>query len=80
MQLAPRRLIVIHANLQQVAATDLLNRELRSNGSDDTLAKLAMDLREEGKLSQIHEDEQSRSDARIICSLGLMGDSSNAGN
>jgi len=62
------------------AATDLLNRELRANGSDDTLAKLAMDLREEGKLSQIHEDEESRSDARIICSLGLIGDSPNAGD
>ncbi len=54
------------------AATDILNRELRTNGSDDALAKVAMDLREDGKLSQIVGEDEYRPDARIICSLGLI--------
>lgn len=54
------------------SAVEILNRELRSNGSDDALAKLAIDLRDEGRLSQIQTDEDRGGDARIICSLGLI--------
>lgn len=54
------------------SAADLLNRELRANGSDDALAKLAIELRDEGKLSQIHNEEHSNADAQIICSMGLI--------
>jgi hypothetical protein len=54
------------------SAVDLLNRELRANGSDDALAKLATELRDEGKLSQIQGDDQIGADAKIICSMGLI--------
>ncbi len=54
------------------SAVEILNSELRANGSDDTLAKLAIELRDENRLSQIQNDEHSEEDARIICSLGLI--------
>ena len=54
------------------SAVEILNRQLRANGSDDTLAKLALELRDENRLSQIQNDEHSEEDARIICSLGLI--------
>jgi len=59
-------------------ATDLLNRELKANGSDDSLAQLAMDLREDNKLSQIQNTEANRPDAQIICSLGLIAGDNDA--
>jgi hypothetical protein len=55
--------------LQRVAA-DILNRQLRSGVSDEVLARRVMDLREESRLSIIHEEEESQ-EPRIICSLGL---------
>ncbi|WP_143308834.1 helicase-related protein, partial [Candidatus Entotheonella palauensis] len=51
-------------------AIDLLNRQLRSGISDEMLAQRVIELREEDRLSIIHEEEESR-DPRIICSLGL---------
>lgn len=54
------------------SAAEILNRELRSNGSDDALAKLATELRDENRLCQIKSDEHSTADAKIICSLGLI--------
>jgi superfamily II DNA or RNA helicase len=54
------------------SAVDALNRELRANGSDDALAKLATELRDEGKLSQVQGDDQTGADAKIICSMGLI--------
>ena len=55
--------------LRQVA-TDTLNRQLRSGISDDDLATRVVELREEGRLSIIHEEEELL-EPRIICSLGL---------
>lgn len=55
--------------LRQVA-TDILNRQLRSGISDEDLATRVVELREDGRLSIIHEEEESQ-EPRIICSLGL---------
>ena len=52
------------------SATDALNRQLRSGISDDDLTRLVVALRDEGRLCQIHEDEEA-TEPRIICSLGL---------
>jgi superfamily II DNA or RNA helicase len=55
--------------LRQVAI-DILNRQLRSGLSDADLARRVIDLREEGRLCIIHDEEESQ-EPRIICSLGL---------
>lgn len=52
------------------SAVDALNRQLRSGISDEALAQLVIALRDEGRLCQIHEEEQAQ-DPRIICSMGL---------
>jgi superfamily II DNA or RNA helicase len=52
------------------AAVDILNRQLRSGISDADLAQRVIELREEGRLCIIHEEEESQ-EPRIICSLGL---------
>jgi hypothetical protein len=51
-------------------AVDTLNRQLRSGISDEALAQLVIALRDEGRLCQIHEEEQVQ-EPRIICSMGL---------
>jgi superfamily II DNA helicase RecQ len=56
--------------LRQVA-TDTLNRQLRSGISDEVLAQRVMELREEGRLCII-QDEEELKEPRIICSLGLL--------
>ncbi|HSW62119.1 MAG TPA: helicase-related protein [Dissulfurispiraceae bacterium] len=53
------------------AALDTLNRQLKAGISDDALAKLVLALKDEGRLSIIHEEEQVQ-EPRIICSLGLV--------
>jgi SNF2 family DNA or RNA helicase len=53
------------------AATDTLNRQLRSGVSDQNLAHLVISLREDARLCIIHEEEQSQ-EPRIICSMGLV--------
>ena len=55
--------------LRQVA-TDTLNRQLRSGISDEDLAQRVIELRDEGRLCIIHEEDE-RQQPRIICSLGL---------
>ena len=55
--------------LRQVAV-DILNRQLRSGISDEDLAERVVELREEGRLCIVHEEEESQ-EPRIICSLGL---------
>jgi superfamily II DNA or RNA helicase len=55
--------------LRQVA-TDILNRQLRSGISDEDLAQRVVELRDEGRLSIIHKEEESI-EPRIVCSLGL---------
>jgi hypothetical protein len=58
--------------LRQVAI-DILNRQLRSGISDEALAQRVLELREEGRLCIIHEEEELQ-EPRIICSLGLAVD------
>ena len=60
------------------AAAETLNRQIKSGADDGTIARLAMSLREEGKLNVIHEDGEDRREAQIICSLGLAGGSTHA--
>lgn len=55
--------------LRQVAV-EIFNRQLRSGISDKALAWRVIELREEGRLCIIHEEEESH-EPRIICSLGL---------
>ncbi|MDQ3555822.1 MAG: hypothetical protein M3409_03465 [Gemmatimonadota bacterium] len=52
------------------AATDTLNRQLRSGIDDAQLAELVIALREDDRLSIVDEEEQER-EPQIICSLGL---------
>ena len=40
-------------------AIDTLNRQLRSGIADDKLAELVVELRAEGRLCIIHEEEQA---------------------
>ncbi len=51
-------------------AVDTLNRQLRSGIADDKLAELALELRAEGRLCIIHEEDQEQ-EPQIICSMGL---------
>ncbi|MGO8747361.1 MAG: hypothetical protein ACLQNE_15355 [Thermoguttaceae bacterium] len=51
-------------------AVDTLNRQLRSGIADDNLAELVVELRAEGRLCIIHEEEESQ-EPQIICSMGL---------
>lgn len=51
-------------------AVDILNRQLRHGNSDEDLARRVVELREEGRLCIVHEEEESQ-EPRIICSLGL---------
>lgn len=57
--------------LRQVAV-DILNRQLRTGISDEDLAQRVVELREEGRLSIIHEEDESQ-EPRIVCSLGIAG-------
>jgi superfamily II DNA or RNA helicase len=54
------------------SATDTLNRQLRSNVSDQTLAELVMALRDEDRLCVVEQEAQT-DEPRIICSMGLVG-------
>jgi acyl-CoA thioesterase len=57
-------------------ATDLINRVLRGNVSDEQLAEIVIRLREEDKFSMVHVDREQH-EPRLICSMGLFspGDS-----
>lgn len=52
------------------AAADVLNRQMRSGATDESLVQLVIALRDEDRLCVIHEDEQD-GEPRIICSMGL---------
>ena len=52
------------------AAVDILNRQLRSGISDANLVQRVIELREEGRLCIIHDEEEPQ-EPSIICSLGL---------
>lgn len=53
------------------SAKDSLNRQLRSGINDADLAELVIKLREDDRLSIIHEQEQT-GEPQIICSMGLI--------
>ena len=53
------------------SAVDMLNRQLRSGISDDDLAGLVIELREDGRLCIVHEEDEPQ-EPRIICSMGLI--------
>jgi len=59
---------IYHYPLRQ-AAIDILNRQLRSGISDAHLVQRVIELREEGRLCIIHDDEGESQEPRIICSL-----------
>lgn len=52
------------------AATDTLNRQLRSGISNEDLARLAISMWEDDRLCWVTEEEQVQ-EPRIICSMGL---------
>lgn len=52
-------------------ATDVLNRQLKAGIDDHKLAELVGNLREEGRLCVIDEQESQR-EPKLICSLGLV--------
>ncbi len=54
------------------SAAETLNRQMKSGADDDTVVRLAMALREEARLSVIHEDGDEETETQIICSLGLI--------
>ena len=58
------------------AAIDTLNRQLRSGISDQSLAELVMELRDDDRLCLVHEEDE-RKEPHIICSMGLIGQDGN---
>jgi superfamily II DNA or RNA helicase len=55
------------------SAAETLNRQMKTGADDETIVRLAMALREEARLSVIHEDGDEESETQIVCSLGLIG-------
>ena len=52
-------------------ARDHINELLRRGGDDPELAALVIRLRDENRLSVIHDDDERR-EPRIICSMGMI--------
>ena len=52
------------------ATADVLNRQMRSGATDESLVQLVIALRDEDRLCVVHEDEHD-GETRIICSMGL---------
>ena len=52
---------------------DALNRQIKSGISDRKLAEMAMAFREDGRLCMKQDKDDTHSDMRIICSMGLKG-------
>jgi hypothetical protein len=68
----------LHKTIQDIytyplteTAKDSLNRQMKLGIEDMKLAELVMSLREDGRLSVIHETEQSQ-EPILICSLGMV--------
>lgn len=55
------------------AATDTLNRQLKTGASDHDLAEVVVRLRDEDKLSIVHQGDEWH-EPRIICSMGLVAE------
>jgi superfamily II DNA or RNA helicase len=58
----------------QEAAKNALNRQLRSNITDEALAALVVTFYEEGRLCLVQEDDDTDDEPQIICSMGLVVD------
>lgn len=56
------------------SATDTLNRQLKSGVSNQTLAELAIALRQDARLCRV-ADDPATAEPQVICSLGLRADS-----
>lgn len=54
----------------QQAATDILNRQLKSGVDDQILAQLVLTLRQELRLCHVSKDQEAV-EPKVICSLGL---------
>ena len=67
----PKAIDDIYRYPLQTAATDTLNRQLRSGISDDDLVNLVISLRDENHLCLIHDGEPEEREPKIICSLRL---------
>ncbi len=67
-----RTLEDIYRHPLRSVATDILNRHMKTECTDQALAELAMSLRESGRLSIIEGDDEQEASAQIICSLGLV--------
>ena len=52
------------------SATDTLNRQLKAGIDDHKLAELVLNLREDGRLCVIDEQE-NQNESKLICSMGL---------
>lgn len=61
----------IYCHPLRTAASDRLNRLLRSGASDDDLVQLVLALRDEDQLCLMQEETETR-EPQIICSLGLV--------
>ncbi len=58
------------------SAKDQINRQIKAGASDEDLAQLCLNLREQDKLSLALDDsDRPGNEPRIICSLGLFPDS-----
>lgn len=62
------------------SAAETMNRQMKSGADDEAVVRLAMALREEGRLSVIHEDGDEETETQIICSLGLIQQGAPSGN
>ena len=56
------------------SAIDIINRQLKTGIGDRDLAELIISLRGDGRLCMIQDRDNTHSDMRIICSMGLRGD------
>ena len=56
------------------SAIDIINRQLKIGIGDRDLAELIIGLRGDGRLCMIQDRDEAHSDMRIICSMGLRGD------
>jgi hypothetical protein len=53
------------------SATDTLNRQLKSGISDERLVELVTNLRDEGRLCIVQDQDETEREPRVICSMGL---------
>ena len=56
------------------SAINIINRQLKIRIGDRDLAELIISLRADGRLCMIQDRDNTHSDMRIICSMGLSGD------